>query len=641
MPRKSRSPRLPRRTRAVGGGKYAQELAAEVNKARGDIRNQANEIEKKHMTKGIPFAGSKTAAALAQAFEEPVEFLKEDLEEELRNDTGDCLNKLAYYEVFTPAGAKSLFTLMQPKLVVAQGVGAPNPPMYPAGLFPIAGGRNADLNYIDGPARPDLKFFTSTNTQLQLDERAALMASVGTAMVVCKILHGTPSKSFYDNSGLEMKMIYVEDMIAHIHDMFGDVITLDQKSSDAFDRMTRDQRRNYERHLLKSMLTVDKHVITDQNAAGQNGPHDEIVAGGGTMASNIHTNPDGHAQVVMFYREKVQAMVTVATNNVGKLWFAQPDAHDILAFHPGYENNIFAHIVSDTLKVIDGSPRLDISSNLKIDASNAPNGGGDVMSRENAKKITTEILALVALHVLTYSITAVLDFYFRLADRAGVYDITEENNLISHSIFAPGLLAAMKMYGISESTFDEEMALQINTNKNVKELFKAAHNAYDTEGANKVGAKTYKSEVDTTPSWLVPKEKQLEYEKEYERTKGTTVNRGNVQINDGTGALRDFGTADDIETPGIVANVSQSVADHYATRGMQGRVNRVAGGVGAFGRTRRRSSSFGRRKKTKKTSFGRRKKTKKASFGRKKKSASFGSRKKKVSAKRTSAHRRR
>jgi hypothetical protein len=564
MPRKTSSPK---RRSASRSSPYTNQLANEVREAHAGIRNLASKIERENVTKGIPFAGSKTAAALAKAFEEPVDLNEEDLAEELQNDTGDCLNKLAYYEAMT---AGNLFKVMQPKLLGAAAAGAAY-----AHKFYVATGVGAV-------------------TELALDERASLMASVGTAMVICKILHGVESKTFYSDSGLEKKLVYVEDIISYIHDTFGDVITLDQSSSDAFERMTRDQRRNHERKLLKDMLTGAKHI-----------------GGAGSMAVNDHTNAAA-AQTHIFFDEKIKAMVTVDAANVGKLWFSEPIQQLGNVFADANADNVFAHIVVDTLNIIKGSPRVEISSNMKIDPSK--NGtvpaNGNMSTKGVPLKIATEILALVALHVLTYSITAALDFYFKLAYRADQLTFSTDNNVITHSVFAPGLLAALKMYGISEAAFDDEMAFQINTNAEVKELFRAAHQAYDTTGGNLVGAKTFKSEADTVPSWLVSKEEQLKYEQEFARTKGVVK-----------------ATAPARNAPNY-ANIATNIAAS-AKLASNSNLAKHARSIAGFGRRRRRSSrkaSFGRRKRSskRKASFGRRKRSskRKASFGRRRRRAS-------------------
>jgi hypothetical protein len=419
--------------------------------------------------------------------------------------------------------------------------------------------------------------------QIVLDERASLMASVGASMVVCKILHGVKSKSFYDQSGLEKKLVYVEDIISYIHDTYGDVITLDQSSSDAFERMTREQRRNHERKLLKDMLSDEDHsgvVKTVANATDQ----------------------------WAFYEEKANAMIKVEAANVGKLWET--------SLHTSAKMRVIFHqIRQDTDAVLTGSPRIHIATNLKIKGTGTlaaaySDAKNDIMHDGTPRKLAIEILSLVVLHVLTYANTAALDFYFKLAHRAGEHNFTGDNNVITHSVYAPGLLAALKMYGISEAAFDDEMAFQINTNADVKELFKAAHKAYDTNGANLVGAKTFKSEVDTVPSWLVPKEEQLKYEQEFARTKGVAKATAPVRV------------APNATVGGIAGNIA-AAATLASNRNLAKHVRAVTG----FGRRRRRrSSAFGRRKRSskKKTSFGRRKRSskKKASFGRRRRRAS-------------------
>lgn len=576
-----RSKKLSASRRAPRAPRYQEQLMNEVRAAGRQLNDQASDVYNRKTTKGIPFAGSKTAAALSKAFEEPVEFIQEDLAEELSHDTGDCLNKLAYYDVNTGANNHALFEDMQ--------------------VDDTNGFKNVDGITLSGT--------------INLDERAVLMSSVGAAMVVCKILHNVPSKKFTGPEGTEMKLIQLEDIIEYIHDRHGDVITLDRTSSAAFERMTREQRRNHERHLLKEILT---DITT--------GDENDIEAAPGTDPEIRH----------YFYTEKIRAMTIVKADSVGKTWATDENGgvhgrsrYAVEDNPPAHNGNVnderwYRRLMLDTLKVIKGSPRIKISSNLKIQQANGPT------VQAKAMDIAVVILSLVALHVMSYANTAALDFYYKLAIKGGQtgpneveFDTPHNNDMLTHSVYAPGLIAALKMYGISENDFDEEMALQINTNKNVKELFRAAHKAYDTEGPTKVGAKMFTTAVDTTPAWLIPKEERLKYQREFARTAGRTP-RIPVAINPTgqAGAARAFGAAD-ISTSGvggIVDNLSQSVANHYATRGMQGRVNRIVGGMSAFGsarRRRRRSSSFGSRKV--RSSKKKSKKTKKASFGRRRK----------------------
>jgi hypothetical protein len=647
----------------------------EVNAAGREINDEARKIYEKKTTKGIPFAGSKTAAALAKAFEEPVEYNQIDLAEELQNDTGDCINKLAFYDintVGTDAQAKAIGNVAAAAAAARASRGAGIAADVPADAADAADKLNTGWNNpnMTAAAKAVADTYTLFNIMqvedgvgvmydgitakgtIQLDERAALMASVGTAMVICKILHGAKSKTIYNQAGLEEKLIYLEDIVEYVHDQFGDVITLDKTSNAAFERMTRDQKRNHERHLLKDIL---QDIVS-----GTKGPdHGEAVATVNARPNNIN---GANATVWHpYYFEKIAAMGIVKDESVGKVWATHADAagkvpqrNDAALLVDGdyvpanygagiatmTGDNIYHKVMIATRDVIKGSPRIKISSNLKISVqpveyqTNAPNPtpvGGKVELKDKTFDVAVVLLSLVAFHVLTYANTAALDFYIKLARKGGlnaartevVFDAT--NNVLTHSVFAPGLFAALRMYGISEKDFDDEMAFQINTNADVKALFVAAHQAYDTEGANKVGAKMFKSEVDTTPEWLIPKEKKLEYEQEFARTKARAAAvtiPNNAVAGTGNGP---FGAHNETNPAYFLKNVAAAAA----SASNKNLAKYARGITQQFGRRRRRSSkraSFGRRKRSskKKASFGRRKRSskRKASFGRRKRRVS-------------------
>lgn len=617
--------------------RYAQQLQNEVQEAGRLMDDRAREVYEKKTTKGIPFAGSKTAAALSKAFEEPVQFNEVDLKEELENDTGDCINKLAYYDVNVPGSFEAARDAVVREFV---GLGATVTGATSEARLKTAGnmtdlkvqtakvtstGHKDLLNYIAESTGTEVKHTLFENMQfkdnedydgiklkgtLALDERAGLMASVGAAMVVCKILHGVRSKTFVGEDGLEKQLIQLEDLIEYIHDNHGDVITLDQTSSAAFDRMTRDQRRNHERHLLKLILE-DIVQVTENNVAAK-------------------VPVIGH----FFYDTKIQAMAMVPEDAVGKAWATfesggKPGRNTDAFEASKITESVYRRLMVDTYKVLMGSPRIKISSNLSIKAN-----GKTV--QEMAVDIAVVILSLVAFHVLTYANTAALDFYIKLArkaiNKANEVTFDGTNNVVTHSVFAPGLFAALRMYGVSEGTFDDEMAFQINTNAQVKELFKAAHESYDTEGANKIGAKMFISKADDTPQWLMSKDELTKNVQEFKRTAGA-ANAGP------SGAYSTALTAAKVNTKNdeVAKALSEAVKNSYDLQGVASRLKKISG----FGRRRRRSSGKkalsvrGSQSDSRTTSFGRKRrssrKVKKASFGRRKKrsskrKASFGRR---------------
>jgi hypothetical protein len=708
MPRKTSSSR-----RASPKSKaYEAELKHDIQAEGRKIGEMASKVYTKNSTKGIPFAGSKTAAALAQAFEEPVAYNAEDLEEELQNDTGDCINKLSLYSV-----EPELFNLGRCGNYEGSSTG----------------------NKVNG------------GTALHLDERAAVMASVGASQVLCDILHGVRSKNITLQDGLDKKLIYIEDLIEHIHDRYGSVITLEKDTTSVLDRVSRDHRMNLERHLVKQLF---------ENVG------ETIVEDGGKKFAVTSAND--------FYFQKFKNMLKVREKSVGKTWKSIESYSD-------YDLQVAYNALRDAVKAfIAGSPRVMFSSNLKISVSRPKIDRADRLAQwvadgpvlltstgmvytpvkgitgnvnkfygnngeykavdvdagaprsldtatEDVKlEMVSHILGIVAAHVLTYANTASVDFLVQLGQKAstantadfapidaefqaeldnvfpagaaakkinavasgggakavcveveavraamddnaviaagagnreltptflhraitntarvgavlttparkvahgiimsklfklyasnsndikaavatGTLTFTREelilvyaatkDFLVPHTVFAPGLLAALELYKVSEGRFDDEMALQLNTNKEVKELFKAAHTSYDMDDESS-GAKSYVRATDTTPAWLMSAEDKLKYEQQFEKIKEYSGKRVDTAVNPITPAQS-------------AKQLAEAFTNYRDTQGVAKRLGAITG----FGRRRRRSgkkASFGRRKRTshKKASFGRRK----------------------------------
>lgn len=725
MPRKTSSPRR----KSPKSLQYESELKRDIESEGRKIGEMASKVYNKNSTQGIPFAGSKTAAALAQAFEEPVAYSATDLQEELENDTGDCINKLSMYSV-----EPNLFNLTRP-------------------------------GDVDGKVeRGEL---------MHLDERAAVMASVGASQVLCDILHGVRSKTITLQSGVDKKLIYIEDLIEHIHDRHGAVITLEKDTTSVLDRVSRDQRVNLERHLVKQLFENVVESVVEAESMKLDGN----AYGAGKF---VVTRND-------FFFEKFKNMVKVRSKAVGKSWEsnqAKPDAIETHNLQIAYDKIRAA--MKDFMK---GSPRVMFRTNLKMKVGHAEvktgetenvtpgpvlitkegmhyavsgtghTAGGakqadvgaetfDITDAKNdyVDEMVSHIFTIIAAHVLTYSNTAATDFIIQLGQKAndgkivfeeaGTGKLSEElacadekfngtltnapwkdsnlmkgdildgtngsfntlknlssgkdkatlvaeieNNLktpttnahladtaakkaflgiilrrletfagtdkaavqayltdanfsltrseiaeiyvaghpeasflVPHTVFAPGLLAALELYKVGEGRFDDEMALQLNTNKEVKELFKAAHKSYDMDDESS-GAKSYVRATDTTPAWLMSAEDKLKYEQQFEKIKEYS---GKTPMNAAAVA--------NVRTSNSAAQLAEAYTKYRDTQGVAKRLGSITSG---FGRRRRRSSkrkaSFGRRKRRtskRKASFGRKRRTskKKASFGRKRKS---------------------
>ncbi len=486
--------------------KGAASVRASIQKAGDKLKKQTADFYSNNTTPEAVFAGSKTAAALSQAFSEPVGVDEAVLASQLVQESGNCLNKLSYLNT-----ANNLFTMMQ-----------------------VADGTTVDGFKYEGT--------------LAFDERARVMASVGVAIVLCKIIHGAKSRMITGTDGLEKKLIYVEDILEYIHEKHGDVITMDKTSNAAFERLSRGA------------------DVT---------PHERKLLG--ELTTGVATN---------FYQKKYEAMIDVKAANVGGKWKA------------GAANASTAHtlILAATKALIAGNSRIMISSNLSI-----PN------IQRDAEDIAALMLSLVAMHILTYAITACLDFYYKMARMAsddGKSHKFTTDETVTHSVFAPGLLAALRMYGVSDNEFDEHMAFQINTIDDVKKIFKYGREAYD-EGDNNIGAKMFQNKGTDTPAWLIPAEQKMKYKAEYSKSKsvkGTTVNTTLP------GAVTTMPTAND---------VADALAKKYSSGSLNPSVSRRLNsmvGVTGFGKKRRSSkkrASFGKKRRSHK---------KRASFGKKRRS---------------------
>lgn len=563
--------------RSASASRYASVVSDEAS----GLRKRADEVSKNNVSKDFPFPGSKTAAALAKIIHEPLDINPKDIQEELQNDTGDCLAKLTFYDVIAsnaPSGSGT-----------TKGV---------TGHY-VA--RNKTILYA---MLPDVTDTTKYYGEMVFDERATAMTSVAASLVLCDILHKVKCEKFIDPNGQKSKLIYLEDLITYIQTHYGDVISLDDSKAPNTPGALRS--------LVKRLVGYTKTNTATFEAA--------IVAAGtatATAKSNFATSrQDERAKV---YASEVKEYTLVTSVNVGKTWASEHDATK--------KDANFVKIYEELIKAVkgflEGSPRITWAVNSKLDF--------DISSNE-AQEAAANVLALIAANVITYSLTASLDLVYKLAKHAG--KVSFEDVVLPYTVHYPHLLAALKLYGISASTFDDANAVQINTVDAVKKLFQTAHEAYDE--VKNSGSRRYVSKEDETPDWMKSREERMEDEKKWDRTlriKAASAAAPALTMTDANAAAAAKGRA---------AALAAS-ANYYPI------------GSSTFGRRRKsarktssrkvKKSAFGARRKSKKSS----RKMKKSSFGAKRKSSrkhkkvvkrsSFGA-KRKTSIKRKTSHRR-
>jgi hypothetical protein len=474
---------------------------------------------------------------------------------------------------------------------------------------------------------------------IKLDERVSAQLSIAAAVVVNQILESVPSHEITDPSKHygSTRVIFFEDVVRHIQEHFGNIITLDPLSGDAFETMSPGEVNNFSRSLLTKFVKAKNTTASGANFSATMyklnnqaeivGELDEPEGGDGDkdMPCYVFKNGPGYAEMFGIYKSRVKAMLGVKAANVGKVW-ASKGADDNEA---KYMTNL-AYMCTE--RILEGNANMAYGTKFKIDD----------IEEDTAQRAVTSILTLVALHIITYSLAYSIDAYLRLAIRGadrvnGVIEFKAEQseegaNVITPQMVFPGVKAALEMYNVDARSWDSKVAFYLRTNPKLLELFLAAKKMYDIDNS-KPAVKGFMNAEMVNPLWMESRASQAKYSNYYNQMKGRMNPLTDAEEESNYKGARNSTKYSDLE--GDVKNITDMMEtlrnSGAAASDLDRLVNRSV--VSGFGRRhRRRKSSFGKKKGSKKakrhsaSSFGKRRR-RKSSFGKKKKGSkkmSFG-----------------
>lgn len=474
---------------------------------------------------------------------------------------------------------------------------------------------------------------------IKLDERVSAQLSIASAVVVNQILASVPSHEITDPSNHygSTRVIFFEDVVRHIQEHFGNVITLDPQSGDAFETMSPGEVNNFSRSLLSKFVKAENKTFSDQNFGAMMFDDKELEEPKGgsdkDMRCYVFKKDPGYAEMFGIYKSRVKAMLGVKAANVGKVW-ASKGADDAQA---KYITNL-AYMCTE--RIMAGNANMAYGTKFKIDG----------IDEDTAKRAVTSILTLIALHIITYSLAYSIDAYLRLAIRGadrhdGAIVFTTEDsgegaNVITPQMVFPGVKAALDMYNVDARSWDSKVAFYLRTNPNLLELFLAAKKMYDIDNS-KPAVKGFMNAEMVNPLWMESRASQAKYSNYYNQMKGRVNSLGDEDADDVQNFNKGRSSTKYSDLEGDVENITDMMEtlrnSGAAASDLDRLVNRPI--VSGFGRRhRRRSSSFGKKKKGSKkakrhsASFGKRRGRRSASFGKKKgskkaKRNSFGKKK--------------
>lgn len=626
-------------------GRSAKAEAVAINESNAiELNNRAKEASSMMTNEMFPWASSLTNSIIANRNGVPRVNDIASIVDEIENESGKGLNALAAYAVM-PA----IFDTLLPK-----GVHVDNP--YEAKMSP-ANGRATETVEKAALYRPALKTHASTPTStpdgmnslkgyIRLDERVMAQLSIAVSLVINSIIDSIPSREIQDPTDIAYRtkrVMYFEDLVQHIHKNFGSVITLDPSTGDAFDRLTSSELNNFARTLLNKFATTA-------------GKESDLV--GLSMEDKKHVVYGSKISLFnTIYAKRIKTLTTVKGASVGKVW-ASKEAGLGTKFVDGLYLAIY--------DMVDGNARLAWGTRFaipgdKLIKSQRTEGGG-TLSYNSVDDAVVSILSLVALHVITYSMSYAIDTYVRLAIRGATREsdnsiqfegtgADENANVVTPQIIFPGVQAALEMYGVSARDWDKEVAFNLHTIVPLMGLFLVAHQMYDLDDS-RPGVKTFSNKQTNKPAWAVDREKQSQDQEYYSHIRGRVNKSDDFDSGLKIDGVSMTGTNEDVMR-GVDGYVQQVGVDkskqanfmaaaHTANRlygSESSRLNSMLPKASEFGRRRkRRSASFGKKSKKSKrrsASFGKKKarksrKHRSASFGKKSKrrSASFGRRRK-------------
>jgi hypothetical protein len=447
---------------------------------------------------------------------------------------------------------------------------------------------------------------------LTIDQRVSAQLSIAASLILRSILSDVPSKEIADASEAytTMRVIYVEDLIEYIHTKYRRNLTLDPSTGDAFENMTEGELTNFSTKLIRTFVKARGNVKGSVHfSEGVEG--DEYVMKIGKVPSVFDD----------VYKTRLEAMCTVAKENVGKVW--QSKSAD--AFTTNYGRSMPYNALW-----------IAVAKYLHADDNHLTFGTRNTQAARQDKEavfdVACSVLTLICLHVITYALSYAFDAYIRLAIRGAERNsygaiIFNHENVITPQIIFPGIRAAIELYGVSAETWDQEVAFQLSTNKNLLALFLAAKKAYDVDNT-KPGVKRFSNPIAEDPYWTRDRSSQSARQSEWEEVKG----RFNPDIDVGSSSKSlNIHTAED-----NAANLAKSVETYRRIGRQASALNKRFGPVVSvdFGRSRKGGK---RRHSGKKSSFGKKRRgsgsIKKRRSGKKK--SSFGKKRRHVSGKKS------
>ncbi len=427
-----------------------------------------------------------------------------------------------------------------------------------------------------------------------LDERVPIMLSVGITKILSDIIEALKktSESAIDQSGTNrgkrIHFINVEDLFAYVDKHYGDVINLKQQ------RIT-DQNSN-----LK-IYDVLKDITDSSYAASLAKDHVKRLLTGLTKVDEKHVGDT--------------FSVTIA------------DPHTSLGL-----DGCVANFLTACKRVVFVTNISAINNNY-------------------AKYAVGAIFGVIATHIMSYAFYSAIDEVLRSLEQANKKFSAGANPLdgkmFHRAMMYPSIVAALDLYGLSESTFDHAIAKEITTVKAVREVFKEAIKNYDYE-ASAIAAKTFRHAAPKVPSFLRSPEEILEAQMKLDKMLVTAP---------GTAGGPAAAVGKYTKQPSWIT--TNSIAGQKALTAMERAENTY--GTWSFGKSRksrksRRSMKFGKSRKSRKSRrsmkfgeegkvevlFGRRRKSRRSMkfgeegkvevlFGRRRKSrraAAFGKRRK-------------
>jgi len=493
---------------------------------------------------------------------------------------------------------------------------------------------------------------------ITLDPRVMAQLSIAASLVVQNILKRVPSSEISDPTShyKTKRVVFVEDLIEYIHSNFSQNVTLDPETGDAFERLTEGELTDFTRALLLRFKKATKDVVGSKGRDDGSVYFEQYENERGRAHWRIGQKPSVFADI---YADRLNAICTVTKEGVGKVWQSKTPSDGVKSlFEATISQRPTSTVQGKTVSAIPyntiwmsmavllrGTPNMEFGTRFNL---GRPQENGIPINSDLPKlydpvfDVACSAMSLIALHVISYSLSYSIDAYVRLAIRGAERQtdgtiLFGKNNVITPQVIFPGIKAALGLYGVSTERWDEEMAFHLRTNQSLMQVFLLAKKAYDLD-KTKPGVKRFSNPVAEDPYWTRDRTSQSARQAEWEDI--------NVRSGEESMDIADQNMYRDAKermtaytAKDAASDLAKSVVD-YRRIGSQSAAlkDRVGSLVTAnFGRRRRRGNSFG--KKRRGGSKKRRSSKKLNSFGKKKRRSSkklnsFGKKKRHSSKKR-------